>query len=210
MRLAPFAPFAALARLTAVSIVPLLLALASAASAAPKPVRKPAPAPVAHDLCAKDEEVLLSCTRGARTMSVCQSGDPAASGAYIQYRFGRTGHPEDPPELEYPESKATPPSEAFQQINAHAGHWARTWLLFSRGGFDYYVFTVRNAYDVNGAGVVVQQGGKPVARLVCDGRTRVDHFVLAKEFSIPELQSALTGDEPFTPEDVLRAAGIRD
>jgi hypothetical protein len=119
-------------------------------------------------LCDTSEAVYLSCSIGAKLLSVCGSHQLTNESGYLKYLFGVPGKR---PELIFPTGKVHP-SRIFRRneplVSAKAGVMA---LAFDVTGFTYNVFSTHSAFGYNGAGVIVQKGGKEVALKECASGT---------------------------------------
>lgn len=108
--------------------------------------------------CGPGEDVVFSCSTGAKTASVCAAKD------LIQYRFGRDGRPE----LVWP-----PASDGRDKVRA--GTWTfagggGAWLAFHKPPFRYVVYTAIGRGWGEKAGVAVEQNGLIAANLPCENK----------------------------------------
>lgn len=129
----------------------------------------------AGTLCAREENVVFSCTarKPAKIVSLCTSRDLTKDHGYIQYRFGLPGNVE----LEFPKQR-----EGSQQA-FHYSHYFRaqvdlTEIEFSSDGYGYSVFDDYNGEEKpamarQGVTVTPPNNGREVT-LACRGRAKVD------------------------------------
>jgi hypothetical protein len=121
-------------------------------------------------LCKADEVVVFSCPTGKHIASVCASKAEAASGGYIQYRFGDTSKVD----LSFPPDGTTP-ADVFTGGSVAYSGGGGAWLRFSNGAFRYNIFSAvgrwgRKGAPADAAGVFVERDGKNISNLVCRGR----------------------------------------
>ncbi|OYX70945.1 MAG: hypothetical protein B7Y95_14085 [Rhizobiales bacterium 32-66-11] len=152
----------------ALSIAALGLAVLTAATLMPAALTPAAAAP-AGTLCHPDEAVIFSCPAGARTVSICASGDLDAGSGLVLYRYGRPGRVE----LTYPDP-AVPPAQAFTAGRLMFAGGGGAWFRFEKTPFRYTVFTAIGKWNPKGgplalAGVAVEKDGKGLADIACDG-----------------------------------------
>jgi hypothetical protein len=142
--------------------------------------RKPSGTLRANSLCARDEQVIFSCTvkRTAKIVSLCASHDLDKGHGYLQYRFGL---PENV-ELEFPKDRQS------TQQQFHYSHYFRyqfdeTEIRFNINGYEYSIF---DNYDGEEKRAISQQGvsvtalGKPrEISFVCSAKPKADYSKLA-------------------------------
>lgn len=136
-------------RLAAATVV-VLIAVAISAKAA-----------TSH--CSAQEQVIFTCSTGAKTVSVCASESVSPTTGYLQYRFGPMGAPE----LLYPAQEA-------ERGVIRAGRWVfagggGAYLKFVRYPFNYIVYTAIGRGWGQKAGVAVEKDGKLMANFPCRG-----------------------------------------
>lgn len=189
-----FARIRAFGQARALSIAALGLAVLAAATLMPAALT-PAIAAPAGTLCHPDEAVIFSCPAGARTVSICASGDLDAGSGLVLYRYGRPGRVE----LTYPDP-AVPPAQAFTAGRLMFAGGGGAWFRFEKTPFRYTVFTAIGKWNPKGgplalAGVAVEKDDKSLADIACDGDPvsvlGSDFFEragikLTGEFDIPE------------------------
>ncbi|MFG1426325.1 hypothetical protein [Roseixanthobacter glucoisosaccharinicivorans] len=153
------------------SAVALGLAAFAAATLAPAFLSPAAagPAGPAGTLCNADEAVIFSCPAGARTLSICASGDLGGDSGVVLYRYGRPGRLE----ITYPDP-AVPPVQAFTAGRLMFAGGGGAWFRFEKGPFRYTVFNAIGRWNPKGgplalAGVAVEKDGKALADIACDG-----------------------------------------
>lgn len=138
-----------------------------ASHAPPSESTPPAEGTMSH--CRTGERAVFSCPIDGsdKVVSVCVSDDYGRRQGYLQYRFGRLGDVE----LAFPE-RLQETQERFQwQTVSYSGGWD-TRIQFENGGYAYQLYDraikkTISEKDLEG-GVLVKQGGREVARLVCD------------------------------------------
>jgi len=115
--------------------------------------------------CAPEEHVIFSCTTSRqKVISLCASFTLTSTAGYVQYRFGTPGQE---PELVYP---ITPehPKQHFQSGTLTYSGGGGAYVKFTQGEYTYVVFTgIGRGWAKEG--VVVQQSGKQIAYLPCQG-----------------------------------------
>jgi len=114
--------------------------------------------------CVPPQRAVFSCSTGTKTIAVCASQDLAASSGQLQYRFGRPGAIE----LGYP------PAGADWRTFTRAGTLAFSggggaFIAFTNAPYRYVVYSAVGKGWGSKAGVVVEKGGKRIARLPCKG-----------------------------------------
>ena len=122
----------------------------------------------AASFCTSTEVVAFSCRVGVRQVSVCASRDAGPGRGYLQYRFGK---PEEPLELELPESRVAPAKAANGASEAYSGGGG-AWLRFFNGPVTYTVYTGIGNWGPKGEkrvkeGLLVERAGKTIATLPC-------------------------------------------
>lgn len=117
--------------------------------------------------CATGEQTAFSCRIGGKQVAVCFVA--ADEGAWLQYRFGRSGQA---PEMLVPGAPTEPSQAAEGRVETYAGGGA-SWLRFQLADYAYVVYTGIGRWGAHGetvdqAGVVVEKSGKQIASLYCD------------------------------------------
>ena len=158
-------------------VLPVAQAVPSAGTPAPAPVNTaPAPVPVpppaqvtaaapavtVPHLCTAAETPIFACSTGKKRASVCTGR--AGSNEQLTYRIAPL---EGTVEMEYP-SAGTSAASAFQR-GSQLGQdgTAVNFLSFDKGNYRYVVYA---SDGENGRkGVMVEQGGKRIADLRCQG-----------------------------------------
>lgn len=123
--------------------------------------------------CAAEEETVFACTLGGKRVAVCAAADAAATGGWLQYRYGRAGQA---PEMLAPALPVDPAHAAEGRVESYAGGGA-SWLRFRHGDHAYVVYTGVGRWGENGAtreqsGIVVEREGEAIADLRCSGPVR--------------------------------------
>lgn len=113
----------------------------------------------AATLCTAQEQVVFSCSTGAKTVSVCASPGKAVGGHLLQYRLGAPGKVEL---AVSPNGDATGGAVASGTMMYSGGGGAR--LQFRSGAYRYTVFDAIGKWAKDGgpagiAGVVVEKDG---------------------------------------------------
>jgi hypothetical protein len=175
-------------RATAMALLLCPLGLAASASDAPEPQK---------DLCNSGETVVFSCSVGEeKIVSLCGSPDLSRDAGYLQYRYGH-----DPGKLEMTYPRRMDRSDAaFKYWQEYAARGGTSALSFRVGRFRYSVFSTTSAFGFNGAGVIVDRGGKRVAYLKCDDKTIVtqaDRFYQLSGLGFPDAR----GDVSYVGAD---------
>ncbi len=115
-------------------------------------------------LCSADEDTLFSCAPGHKQqISICSSKNLSASSGYIQYRAAKGGMIE----FLFPEKKMLP-SKVFAFKEVPWGQGEENSLRFHSGEYAYTAYSNGGRFSSE-HGVLVQRGGKTVARLSCRG-----------------------------------------
>lgn len=149
--------------------------------------------------CTPMEQVVFTCRTGAKMVSVCASKDASRSKGYMQYRFGKPDSTE-PLEMTLPEGQILPSKAATGDNLPYAGGGA-SWLRFSKGDYNYVVYTGIGKWGPKGQtqekqGLLVERSGKRIAQLKCsntpDSELGPDFFEKMKinggnyEFDMPD------------------------
>lgn len=121
--------------------------------------------------CTPAETVVFACRTGAKMVSVCASRDTGPTGT-LQYRFGKLDGSE-PLEQILPEGQVAAARAASGESVAFSGGGG-AWLRFRKGQFTYTAYTGIGNWGPRGekrtkAGLLVEQAGKPLATLKCQG-----------------------------------------
>lgn len=123
--------------------------------------------------CAASEEVILTCTIGSKTMSLCKTGADE-----IHYRFGKHGRA---PELVYPEDSGRATDSFFWDSDSYAKGVSQ-YVTFRNGDYVYVVYNVQKAFSAvagdTGTGVFVMRNGLLSANsFAAPGAGRVDEGI---------------------------------
>ena len=115
--------------------------------------------------CAPEEHVIFSCaTARQKVVSLCASPAITPTAGYVQYRFGHAGQE---PELIYPITREHP-KKHFQSGTLMYSGGGGAYVKFRQGEYAYVVFTgIGKGWAKEG--VVVQQAGKQIAYIPCQG-----------------------------------------
>jgi hypothetical protein len=151
----------------------------------------------ARDECPVSEEVLLTCTIGGKTMSLCKSAADK-----IHYRFGERGRA---PDLVYP-ADSRKPAEAFFWDSESYAKGSAQYVTFSNGYYIYIVYTVRKAFSTvegdTGTGVFVMRDGLLTANLRCTEQRPPQR--LHETFSALSIGRSPFGRPPNPQDEPLR------
>lgn len=163
-------PAPAIAASTPANTVP-----AAAPVAPPANVTAAAPAVTVPHLCSAAETPIFACSTGKKRASVCTGR--ADGNEQLTYRIAPL---EGAVEMEYP-SAGTGAASAFQrgsQVGQDGS--AMNFLSFDKGNYRYVVYA--GGGENGRKGVVVEQGGKRIADLRCQGdaMSRIDPAQLQK------------------------------
>jgi len=114
----------------------------------------------AATLCTAKEQVIFSCSTGAKLVSVCAAGDLSAGVGSLTYRYGPPGKPE----MSYP-------SGPWRGV-VRSGTWTFSggggaYLTFRREAFRYIVYTAIGRGWGEKAGVAVEQNGRLLTNQAC-------------------------------------------
>lgn len=150
------------------------VALVSAAKPAPVTASTAAPAQRAS-LCTASEEIIFSCRRDDKMVSVCASKGATARSGSLEYRFGDVAA-DKPPTLTLPRDKTVPSKAATGGFDPFAGG-AGAWLRFTQGDYANTVYSGIGKWGPNGetrekAGLLVEKKGEQIALMKCTGTYR--------------------------------------
>lgn len=123
------------------------------------PAMAAAPAPSVPHLCTAPEAPVFACSTGKKRASVCATH--SGSSEQLVYRLAPL---EGVPEMEYPSAGASA-AAAFQYGTQPVDGKPVTFLSFDKGSYRYVVY----AGGVQHQGIVVEQRGKRIADLRCQG-----------------------------------------
>ena len=129
-----------------------------------------------NSLCARDEQIIFSCTlrRSAKIVSLCGSKELTKDIGYLQYRFGLPTKIE----LEFPKGR-TRTQEQFTYSHYFRYQVDLTEINFSSEGYQYQIFDNYNGEEkpkISEAGVSVTAPGKPKdVTFVCSRKARADY-----------------------------------
>jgi hypothetical protein len=138
----------------------------SSASAAPTPVAATTPMKnVVPNLCVANETALFACSTGKKQVSLCATKELSAKSGQITYRLAPTGQA---PEMTYPEAAQHPKAVYKYGTMQFSGDRAASFISFDKGNFRYVIYGAEGK-DLYKHGVAVEQGGKRIANLVCQG-----------------------------------------
>jgi hypothetical protein len=148
-------------------------------------------------LCDNAEQVVFSCSAGAKLISVCASHPATTDLPYLQYRFGKPGMS---PELVLPAARVQPSRAASGENVGYSGGGA-SWLRFRNGATSYVVYTGIGRWGDQGEtvakeGVAVEQSGRLVANIACSNESisllgmawfeeNAIHIAADEEFTLP-------------------------
>lgn len=154
-----------------------------ALAADPTPPAPPAnPNPVGFELsltasghCAIGEATIFQCdTAKGKTVSLCATANEVGATG-LQYRFGKIGTIE----LAYPAVM----TEGLTKIKRHSQNFAQSMLEGVQFENDAHLFTVYDQIGSgategnNGSGVLIEKGGKQIAKVDCAGAT-IEKFAI--------------------------------
>lgn len=122
------------------------------------------PVLAADSLCSSQETTEFNCSTGKKIISVCASKDLSTLKGYMQYRFGAKGAQE----IQVPAVKNHPNPLVNSGILSFQGGGG-FYLRFLKGDFRYVVYTATGQSWGKKAGVAVEEGGKLIANIKCQG-----------------------------------------
>ena len=146
--------------------------------------KNPAADPVASlssavpSLCSPDEDVVFACSTGKKVASVCRSKELSATAGQLTYRLAPIGQA---PEITYPMTNQLA-QKAFQRGELQLmGDKTVGFLSFDKGNIRYVIYAAEGKSFYK-SGVAVEQGGKRIANLVCQGdaTTNLDSTLFAR------------------------------
>ena len=129
-------------------------------------------------LCSADEDVVFACSTGKKVASVCRTKELSATAGQMTYRLAPIGQS---PEITYPMT-IQPAQKAFQRGELQlVGDKAVKFLSFDKGNIRYVVYAAEGKSFYK-SGVAVEQSGKRIANLVCQGdaTTNLDSALFAR------------------------------
>jgi hypothetical protein len=143
----------------------------SSAPATPTPVAATTPMKSAvPNLCIANETVLFACSTGKKQVSLCSTKELSAKSGQVTYRLAPVGQA---PEMTYPEGAEQPKAAYKYGTMRFSGDRAASFISFDKGNFRYVVYGAEGK-DLYKHGVAVEQSGKRIASLACQGDVAYD------------------------------------
>ena len=145
------------------------------AEVSPQPERTPIPttaanARAANKFCGATETTVFACATGKKTITVCASRELSSNAGQLTYRLTPVG---GSAEMTYPDPPQHP-NVAFKQGKLQfTGDKMAYFLSFDKGSFRYVIYSTEGKAFYK-SGVAVEQGGKQVASLKCQGDAEVN------------------------------------
>ena len=145
------------------------------ADVSPQPERTPIPTTAtnvkaANKFCGATETTVFACSTGKKTITVCASRDLSSNAGQLTYRLTPI---DGSVEMTYP-NPPQHPNVAFKVgLLRFTGDKTLSFLSFDKGSYRYVIYAAdgKAFYD---KGVAVEQGGKKVASLKCQGDAEVN------------------------------------